>query len=64
MKGKILYCVGFGNYDYTIKELGGAGAIGILEGPTDTAYTTLIPGTSISPKDGSLINNYVNSNKY
>lgn len=64
VKGKIVYCMGSSNQDYTIKELGGAGTIVTLDEPTDTAFTTLIPGASIDAKDGSKIDHYINSTKY
>ncbi|KAJ0027964.1 hypothetical protein Pint_35929 [Pistacia integerrima] len=63
VKGKIVYCLGSGSQDYTIKELGGAGTIVTLDEPTDTAFTTLIRGAFIGAKDGSKIDHYINSTK-
>ncbi|KAJ7976091.1 subtilisin-like protease SBT4.15 [Quillaja saponaria] len=61
VKGRIVYCLGNSGQDDTIKELGGAGTIMALDEKTDTAYTTLVPGTFV-------LNNvefdlYINSTK-
>ncbi|KAK9985773.1 hypothetical protein SO802_030724 [Lithocarpus litseifolius] len=61
--GKIVYCLGSNGQDYTIKRSGGAGAIMTLEEDTDTAYSTVIPGTSIFPRDSKMIEQYINSTK-
>lgn len=63
VKGKIVYCLGNGGQDYTIKELGGAGAIMVLDAMTDIAYTFLVPGTLVIPKDGKKIEHYINTTK-
>lgn len=62
--GKIVYCLGSNGQDYSIKRSGGAGAIMTLEDDTDTAYSTVIPGTSIFPRDSKMIEQYINSTKY
>lgn len=59
-----MYCLGNGGQDYTIKELGGAGAIMVLDAMTDIAYTFLVPGTLVIPKDGKKIEHYINTTKY
>jgi hypothetical protein len=64
VKGKIVYCMGNLGQDYTIKELGGAGAIMALDERTDIAFTTLVPGTCVIPSDGKRIEHYINSTKY
>ncbi|KAM3689474.1 hypothetical protein ACB098_09G050500 [Castanea mollissima] len=61
--GKIVYCLGSAGQDSTIKDLGGAGTIMALEVETDTAYSTVIPGTSTFPRDSKLIEQYINSTK-
>ncbi|KAL4605811.1 hypothetical protein ACB092_09G056600 [Castanea dentata] len=61
--GKIVYCLGSNGQDYTIKRTGGAGAIMMLDSDTDTAYSTVIPGTSIFPRDSKLIEQYISSTK-
>ncbi|KAM4078566.1 hypothetical protein ACB094_09G047800 [Castanea mollissima] len=61
--GKIVYCLGSNGQDYIIKRAGGAGAIMTLDSDTDTAYSTVIPGTSIFPRDSKLIEQYINSTK-
>jgi hypothetical protein len=64
VKGKLVYCLGSNGQDYTIKELQGAGVITSLDAPTDTAYATVIPGTSVQLKDGYKIDVYINSTRY
>ncbi|KAJ6746814.1 CUCUMISIN PROTEIN [Salix koriyanagi] len=54
---------GSSGQDYTIKELNGAGVITSLDAPTDIAYTTIIPGTTVQLKDGYKIDVYINSTK-
>ncbi|PNT31044.1 hypothetical protein POPTR_006G114500v4 [Populus trichocarpa] len=63
VKGKLVYCLGSNGQDYTIKELQGAGVITSLDAPTDTAYATVIPGTSVQLKDGYKIDVYINSTR-
>ncbi|XP_065855065.1 subtilisin-like protease SBT4.15 [Euphorbia lathyris] len=63
VKGKIVYCMGSGNQDYVIKLLKGAGAIMSYTEEPDTAFTTLIPATHVSFKDGHKIDKYINSTK-
>ncbi|KAJ6362714.1 hypothetical protein OIU78_003003 [Salix suchowensis] len=63
VKGKLVYCLGSSGQDYTIKELHGAGVITSLDAPTDIAYTTIIPGTTVQLKDGYKIDVYINSTK-
>ncbi|KAJ6742430.1 PROPROTEIN CONVERTASE SUBTILISIN/KEXIN [Salix viminalis] len=63
VKGKLVYCLGSSGQDYTIKELNGAGVITSLDAPTDIAYTTIIPGTTVQLKDGYKIDEYINSTK-
>ncbi|KAG2682936.1 hypothetical protein I3843_10G007600 [Carya illinoinensis] len=63
VKGKIVFCQGSIGPDYTIKELGGAGTIMVLDEETDIAFTTLVPGTFVLPKDGKKIDQYINSAK-
>ncbi|WCJ34340.1 Subtilisin-like protease SBT4.15 [Euphorbia peplus] len=63
VKGKIVYCMGSGNQDYTVKLLKGAGAIMSYDEEPDTAFTTLIPATHVSSKDGHKIDKYINSTK-
>ena len=62
--GKIVYCLGSNGQDSNIKQYGGAGAIMALEVEIDTADSTVIPGTSIFPRDQKLIDLYINSAKY
>ncbi|KAJ6922738.1 subtilase family protein [Populus alba x Populus x berolinensis] len=64
VKGKLVYCLGSNGQDYTIKELKGAGVITSLDAPTDTAFPTVIPGTSVQLKDGYRIDVYINSTRY
>jgi hypothetical protein len=64
VKGKIVYCMGNSGQDYTIKELGGTGAIMALDERTDIAFTTLVPGTFVLPSEGKTIEHYINSTKY
>ncbi|KAJ7971524.1 subtilisin-like protease SBT4.14 [Quillaja saponaria] len=63
VKGRIVYCLGSSDQDYTIKELGGAGTIMALDEKTDIAYTTLIPGTSVYVNVAKNIDLYINSTK-
>ncbi|KAG6771778.1 hypothetical protein POTOM_023170 [Populus tomentosa] len=63
VKGKLVYCLGSNGQDYTIKELKGAGVITSLDAPTDTAFPTVIPGTSVQLKDGYRIDVYINSTR-
>jgi hypothetical protein len=63
VKGNIVFCMGNSGQDYTIKELGGAGAIMALDERTDIAFTTLVPGTFVLPIDGIRIEHYINSTK-
>lgn len=63
VKGKIVYCLGAGGQDSTIKELNGAGTIITLDEETDTAYTFLIPATFVNADDGKKIDQYINSTK-
>ncbi|KAL5741041.1 hypothetical protein ACOSQ2_030221 [Xanthoceras sorbifolium] len=63
VKGKIVYCLGSATQDYTIKFLGGAGTIMALDAPSDIAFTTFLPATSVVAKDGISIDRYINSTK-
>ncbi|KAK7392583.1 hypothetical protein VNO78_21026 [Psophocarpus tetragonolobus] len=62
--GKIVYCLGEGSSDYTIKELGGAGTIIAVSDPSDFSTTTVVPGVHIDANtDGKTIDLYINSTK-
>ncbi|KDP39759.1 hypothetical protein JCGZ_02779 [Jatropha curcas] len=63
VKGKIVYCLDNAGQDYTIKELEGIGVISTLTSFKDTAFTTVIPATSVDPNDGLKIDQYINSTK-
>lgn len=62
--GRIVYCLGSGSQDFTIKKLGGVGTIVALDSPTDTAFTTLIAGSFVVSEIGIKIDRYINSTKY
>lgn len=64
VKGKIVFCLGVGGQDDTIKEYGGAGTIITNDGLKDTPFSYLIPTSVIDPKDGVDIDKYINSTKY
>ncbi|KAM2568077.1 hypothetical protein FF1_008531 [Malus domestica] len=63
VKGRIVYCQGFGYQDYTIQRLKGAGTLMTREELNDYAYSPLIPGTDILVQDGIKIDKYINSTK-
>lgn len=63
MKGRMVYCWDYGGQDYIIEQLGGVGLISTSDTMTDTAFTTLIPESSVSSKDGMTIDKYINSTK-
>ncbi|KAJ4829848.1 hypothetical protein Tsubulata_035045 [Turnera subulata] len=63
VRGKIVYCLGTSNQDYTIWKLRGAGVIMSMDEPTDIAFPTLIPGTFIISKIGNEIDKYINTTK-
>ncbi|KAM7464263.1 hypothetical protein LguiA_032384 [Lonicera macranthoides] len=63
VKGKIVFCLGMGGQDDTIKECGGAGIIITNDGLKDTPFSYLIPTSVIDPKDGVNIDKYINFTK-
>ncbi|KAK7378778.1 hypothetical protein VNO80_04225 [Phaseolus coccineus] len=65
VKGRIVYCVGgTGTQDLTIKDLGGAGTIVVLEEEIDASFTTVIPATFVEASTvDETIDLYINSTK-
>ncbi|EEF28836.1 subtilisin-like protease SBT4.15 [Ricinus communis] len=63
VKGKIVYCLGNGPQDYTIRDLKGAGVILSIDTFNDVAFTSVIRSTSVSIKDGLKIDHYINTTK-
>ncbi|XP_057954687.1 subtilisin-like protease SBT4.15 [Malania oleifera] len=63
VKGRIVYCLGRSGQDYTIRDMGGAGAIMVTDELADIAYTFVLPGASVSIRQGSRIDHYINSTK-
>lgn len=59
-----MYCLENMGQEYTIKELGGIGIITSSDTQNDIPMTTLIPGTTVSVKDGMEIDKYISSSKY
>jgi len=66
VKGRIVYCVGgTGTQDLTIKDLGGAGTIVVLEEDIDASFSTVIPATFVEASSvDETIEIYINSTKY
>lgn len=64
VKGKIVYCLGVGGQDSTIKNLGGSGVIMSADEESDIAFLYAAPATTTAARDGSRINRYINSTKY
>ncbi|KAE9445649.1 hypothetical protein C3L33_22450, partial [Rhododendron williamsianum] len=63
VKGKIVYCLGVGGQDSTIKNLGGSGVIMSADEESDIAFLYAAPTTTTAARDGSRINRYINSTK-
>ncbi|XP_050226782.1 subtilisin-like protease SBT4.15 [Mercurialis annua] len=63
VKGKIVFCLGNGPQDSTLKELNGAGVILSITTMEDIAFTSLIASTNVNIKDGLKIGHYINSTK-
>ncbi|KAK4798505.1 hypothetical protein SAY86_030831 [Trapa natans] len=63
VKGKIVYCMENMGQEYTIKELGGIGIITSSDIEIDLAMMTLIPGTTVTSKNGMNIDQYIRSSK-
>nr|XP_007162881.1 hypothetical protein PHAVU_001G188400g [Phaseolus vulgaris]ESW34875.1 hypothetical protein PHAVU_001G188400g [Phaseolus vulgaris] len=65
VKGRIVYCVGgTGTQDLTIKDLGGAGTIVVLEEDIDASFSTVIPATFVEASSvDETIEIYINSTK-
>ncbi|XP_019426825.1 PREDICTED: subtilisin-like protease SBT4.15 isoform X1 [Lupinus angustifolius] len=62
--GRIVYCLGQGNQDWNIKELGGAGTIVALDERADYGSITIIPGSYVDANNvGKQIELYINSTK-
>lgn len=64
MAGKIVYCLGSSGQDTYIQSIGGVGTVLALDEPSDIAFTSLMPSTSVFPKQGLNIDRYINSTKY
>lgn len=63
MKGKIVYCLGSIDQEYTISDLGGVGVISNLLNITEMAITTPIPSTHLSSTNSDYVEAYINSTK-
>uniref|UniRef100_A0A0A0LE00 Uncharacterized protein n=1 Tax=Cucumis sativus TaxID=3659 RepID=A0A0A0LE00_CUCSA len=63
VKGKIVYCLGSMDQEYTISELGGKGVISNLMNVSETAITTPIPSTHLSSTNSDYVEAYINSTK-
>ncbi|XP_023539892.1 subtilisin-like protease SBT4.15 [Cucurbita pepo subsp. pepo] len=61
VKGKILYCLGSLDQEYTISELGGVGVIANLMNNTEVLAVTPIPATHLSSQDSDIVETYINS---
>lgn len=59
-----MFCLGDFSQDYFINELKGVGVIMSTDTPTDIAFTTIIPGSTVLAKDGYKIDQYINTTKY
>jgi len=66
VKGRIVYCVGgTGTQDLTLKQLGAAGTIIVLEEEIDASFATVIPATFVEASTvDETIDLYINSTKY
>lgn len=63
MKGKIVYCLGSNQQDYTLKALQGAGTIILSDKMTDTPFITYISSTSINTTYAAQVDKYIQSTK-
>ncbi|TYK25239.1 subtilisin-like protease SBT4.14 [Cucumis melo var. makuwa] len=63
VKGKIVYCLGSIDQEYTISDLGGVGVISNLLNITEMAITTPIPSTHLSSTNSDYVEAYINSTK-
>uniref|UniRef100_A0A7N0SYP5 Uncharacterized protein n=1 Tax=Kalanchoe fedtschenkoi TaxID=63787 RepID=A0A7N0SYP5_KALFE len=63
VKGKIVYCLGSSRQDVTLYGLGGAGALMTQYADSDIAFTYVIPGASVSGRDGAAIDQYIRSTR-
>ncbi|CAN4117288.1 unnamed protein product [Withania somnifera] len=63
VKGKIVYCLGSGEQDYTIKGLQGAGTIILSDRMPDVPFISYIPSTSINNTYAAQVDEYINSTK-
>ena len=63
VKGKIVYCLGSMDQEYTISELGGKGVISNLMNVSETAITPPIPSTHLSSTNSDYVEAYINSTK-
>ncbi|KAG5553339.1 hypothetical protein RHGRI_011269 [Rhododendron griersonianum] len=52
VKGKIVYCLGVGGQDSTIKNLGGSGVIMSADEESDIAFLYAAPTTTTAARDG------------
>ena len=64
VEGKILYCLGSLDQEYTISELGGVGVIANLMNNTEVLAVTPIPATHLSSQDSDIVETYINSTQY
>ncbi|CAI0408233.1 unnamed protein product [Linum tenue] len=64
VKGKLVFCRGSANQDYSINEMKGAGVIMTAAQMSDIAALTIIPGTVLTVADGDKIDRYINTTKY
>ncbi|XP_019071009.1 subtilisin-like protease SBT4.15 [Solanum lycopersicum] len=63
VKGKIVYCLGSNQQDYTLKALQGAGTIILSDKMTDTPFITYISSTSINTTYAAQVDKYIQSTK-
>nr|XP_043627044.1 subtilisin-like protease SBT4.15 [Erigeron canadensis] len=63
VKGKIVYCLGKNQQDYTLIDQRVAGLIMTRDKDHDLPSSFLIPGTTVSQEEGIDIDHYINSTK-